>query len=376
MVPFLDLKAATAELEPEITETLSRVLANGWYVLGPEVEAFEAEFAASVGSQHCIGVGNGLDAIELALLALGIEPGDEVIVPANTYIATWLAVTQIGAIVVPVEPDDRTNNIDPDRIEDAITPRTRAVIAVHLYGQPADMVAIRAITARHGIKLVEDAAQAHGASVQGRPVGSLADASAWSFYPSKNLGAIGDGGAVTTSDRAVAEKVRILRNYGSQTKYVNEALGVNSRLDEIQAAVLRIKLPRLSTWNLRRQAIAERYSDELQDVPLRLPASDGRGRHVWHVFVVRTNERDALQRHLTARGVQTLIHYPTPPHLQQAYAHLRLRPGTFPISESIHRECLSLPIGPHLAREQVDDVIAAVRSFSFTSGSRDTRRSA
>lgn len=375
-VPFLDLKAAAAEMEPELSETLSRVLANGWYVLGPEVEGFEAEFAAFVGSQHCVGVGNGLDAIELALRALGIEPGDEVIVPANTYIATWLAVTNIGAVVVPVEPDDGTNNIDPSRLEAAITPRTRAVIAVHLYGQPADMGSIGEITSRRGIRLVEDAAQAHGAQFLDRPVGSLSDAAAWSFYPSKNLGAMGDAGAVTTSDRAVADRVRVLRNYGSRNKYVHESVGDNSRLDEIQAAILRIKLRRLSFWNERRRTIADRYARELVDLPLRLPAVDGRGRHVWHLYVVRTQDRDALQHHLTECGVQTLVHYPIPPHLQAAYRHLRMPIGSFPITEAIHRECISLPIGPHLTREQVDEVVASIQSFQFAAAPRLAGRTA
>lgn len=367
MVPFIDLRAAGLELQPALDEAISRVVNSGWYVLGPEVEAFESEFATSVGANHCVGVGNGLEAIELALRALGIRAGDEVIVPANTYIATWLAVTRIGAKVVPVEPDDRTFNIDPDRIEEAITPRTRAVIAVHLYGQPADMASIAEIAARRGVKVIEDAAQAHGARFEGHPVGTLSDAAAWSFYPTKNLGALGDGGAVTTNDDDVADRVRVLRNYGSRIKYVNEALGQNSRLDEMQAAILRVKLPYLGEWNERRRAIAERYFQELVEMPVRLPAVDLRAEHAWHLFVIRSPERDSLQQHLADQGVQALVHYPIPPHQQQAYFGLGLRDGGLAITEAIHRECLSLPMGPHLSSEQVDTVVAGIGSFSAAS---------
>lgn len=364
MVPFLDLTAATEELRPKLDEAIARVLSSGWYVLGQEVNAFESEFAAFVQSDHCVGVGNGLDAIELALRALGVHEGDEVIVPSNTYIATWLAVTRIGAIVVPVEPDIETFNIDPTRVKAAITARTRAIVAVHLYGRTVDMPALRTVASRHGLWLVEDAAQAHGASYEGTPVGSLADAAAWSFYPTKNLGAVGDGGAVTTNDPAVANQVRLLRNYGSRVKYLNEIVGFNSRLDEVQAAALRVKLAHLVDWNHRRRVIAERYHVGLTDLPIVLPGIPRGDEHVWHLFVVRSTERDRLQEHLTACGVQTLIHYPVPPHLQNAYRHLGLKPGDLPLSESIHRECLSLPIGPHLADSQADTVIDAIRSFA------------
>jgi dTDP-4-amino-4,6-dideoxygalactose transaminase len=363
MVPFLDLEAATAEIRVELDTALGRVLASGRYVLGPEVEAFEREFAAFVGTEHCVGVGNGLDAIELALRALGVGIGDEVIVPSNTYIATWLAVTRLGALVVPVEPDSETFNLDPGRIEAAITPRTRAIIAVHLYGQPADIDPILGVARRRGIRVVEDAAQAHGARYKGRPVGSLGDAAAWSFYPTKNLGALGDGGAITTNDPAVADRVRALRNYGSRTKYVNEVRGVNSRLDELQAAVLRVKLPLLEEWNERRRRVAARYLDGLHGTALRLPPAAPRVDPVWHLFVVRSEARDRLQQHLTKSGVQTLIHYPIPPNLQGAYADLAYPVGAFPIAERIHGECLSLPIGPHLTDAQVGAVIDAVRSF-------------
>jgi len=363
MVPFLDLRAATAEIRVELDKALGRVLASGRYVLGPEVEAFEREFSAFVGTDHCVGVGNGLDAIELALRALGVGTGDEVIVPSNTYIATWLAVTRLGALVVPVEPNLETYNIDPGRVEAAITPRTRAIVAVHLYGQPADMDPLRTIASARGVGLVEDAAQAHGAGYRGRRVGGLGDAAAWSFYPTKNLGALGDGGAVTTNDPDVADRVRVLRNYGSRTKYVNEIRGVNSRLDELQAAVLRVKLRLLDGWNQRRRRVAALYLDGLGSTALRLPETAPGADPVWHLFVVRSEARDRLREHLTKNDVQTLIHYPIPPHRQAAYADLGYPVGAFPIAERIHRECLSLPIGPHLTDGQVRDVIDAVLSF-------------
>jgi len=362
-VPFLDLTEATAETRVELDEALGRVLASGWYILGPEVDAFEREFAAYIGTDHCVGVGNGLDAIELALRALGVGAGDEVIVPANTYIATWLAVTRLGARVVPVEPSLETYNLEPDRVEAAITPRTRAIVAVHLYGQPADIEPLRTIASVRGVRLVEDAAQAHGATYRAQHVGGLGDAAAWSFYPTKNLGALGDGGAVTTNDPDVAARVRALRNYGSRTKYVNEFLGVNSRLDEMQASVLRVKLPLLDDWNRRRRRVAARYLDGLRGTALRLPVTAPAVDPVWHLFVVRSDQRDRLQEHLTKSGVQTLIHYPIPPHRQVAYLDLGYPVGAFPIAEQIHRECLSLPIGPHLNDDQVGHVISAVRTF-------------
>lgn len=376
MVPFLDLSAATEEMRPALDIAIGKVLSSAWFVLGPEVDAFEEEFATSVEAAECVGVGNGLDAIELALRALGVQAGDEVIVPANTYVASWLAVTRLGAVVVPVEPDTNSFNIDPTKVEDAISPRTRAIVAVHLYGQPADMDPLRAIATRRGIWLIEDAAQAHGASYRGRPVGSLSDATAWSFYPSKNLGALGDGGAVTTDDGVVAERVRLLRNYGSRVKYVNEIIGVNSRLDEVQAAVLRVKLPLLLEWNDRRRRVAMRYVTEMADLPVGLPAVAAGGDHVWHLFVIRSSEREALREHLTSRGVQTLLHYPVPPHLQDAYGHLGLKEGAFPVTEAIHRECISLPMGPHVSEDQVDMVIDAMRSFAFETARTSPRASA
>lgn len=363
MIPFLDMKSPYRELQTELDAAYHRVMTSGWYILGEEVEAFEQEFAAYVGVQHCIGVGNGLDALHLILRAYGIGPGDEVIVPANTYIATWLAVSYAGATPVPVEPVERTYNIDPTLIEAAITPRTRAIIAVHLYGQTADMDLINEIARRYGLKVIEDAAQAHGARYKGRRAGSLGDAAGWSFYPGKNLGAFGDAGAVTTDDDDLARRVRSLRNYGSQVKYYNEVKGFNSRLDPLQAAVLRVKLAHLDAWNQRRTVIAARYLEALADLPLTLPHVPAWAEPVWHLFVVRYPERDRLQRYLADRGIGTLIHYPVPPHLQNAYAEMGLSEGTFPVTETIHREVLSLPMGPHLSEGERTAVVAAVRTF-------------
>jgi dTDP-4-amino-4,6-dideoxygalactose transaminase len=361
-VPFLDLAAPYEELRSGIDEAVQRVLSGGWYLLGGELRAFEEEYAAFCGARECIGVGNGLDALHLILRAMEIGPGDEVIVPSNTFIASWLAVSQTGATPVPVEPDPRTYNLDPARIEAAVTGRTRAIMAVHLYGQPADMDAIGEVAARHGLRVVEDAAQAQGARCRGRRAGALGDAAAWSFYPGKNLGALGDAGAVTTDDPELAERIRVLRNYGSRVKYVHEVEGVNSRLDEIQAAVLRVKLGRLDEWNARRRAVAAVYGEALADSPLVLPHVPEWAEPVWHLYVVRAPRRDELQRALAEQGIGTLVHYPTPPHLQGAYRSLGMGPGTFPISEEIHREVLSLPIGPHLAVEDARFVADAVRA--------------
>jgi len=305
-----------------------------------------------------------LDALHLILLAYGIGAGDEVIVPANTFIATWLAVSYTGATPVPVEPLDATCNLDPARVEAAITPRTRAIMPVHLYGQPADMDSVRDVAARHGLRVIEDAAQAHGATYKGRPAGSLADAAGWSFYPGKNLGAIGDAGAVTTNDPDVADRLRVLRNYGSRVKYHTEVKGFNSRLDPLQAAFLRVKLKRLTEWNGRRKTLAGRYMEALADIPdLTLPHVPEWADPSWHLFVVRHPERDALQKHLTAQGIGTLIHYPIPPHLSEAYREMGYKQGDFPITESIHQTALSLPMGPHLSAEQLERVVEGIRSF-------------
>lgn len=359
-VPFLDLRAPYLELKSEIDAAMLGVADSGWFLLGSALRAFEDEFAAYVGARHCVGVANGLDALHLALLAMGIGEGDEVIVPSNTYIATWLAVSRAGATPVPVEPLLATYNIDPAGIEAAVTSRTRAILPVHLYGQPADMEPIREIAHRRGLMILDDAAQAQGARYAGRRVGALGDASAWSFYPGKNLGAFGDAGAVTTNDDGIADRLRVLRNYGSRVKYVNEVRGFNSRLDDIQAAVLGVKLRRLDEWNGRRARVAARYSEELADCGLVLPVESERAESCWHLYVVRSDDRNALRTSLAAAGVDALIHYPIPPHRQQAYASLGFPADAFPVANRIHDEVLSLPIGPHLTDEQQDRVIDAV----------------
>jgi dTDP-4-amino-4,6-dideoxygalactose transaminase len=359
-VPFLDLRAPYIELKEEIDAALLGVADSGWFLLGGALDAFEKEFARYAGSKHCVGVANGLDALHLSLLAMGIGEGDEVIVPSNTYIATWLAVSQVGATPVPVEPVLETYNIDPDAIEAAITSRTRAILPVHLYGLPAEMDAIREIADRRGLLILDDAAQAQGARYQGSRVGTLGDATAWSFYPGKNLGAFGDAGAVTTDDDGIADRLRVLRNYGSRVKYVNEVRGFNSRLDEIQAAVLRVKLRHLDEWNERRARLATRYHGALAESGLILPLESAGAESCWHLYVVRSAERDELRRALAARGIDCLIHYPIPPHRQQAYAMLGFAPDAFPIANRIHDEVLSLPIGPHLSDADQDLVIDAV----------------
>lgn len=367
-VPFLDLKAPYLELQEELDAAYFRVMQSGRYILGKEVSAFEEEFAAYCEAEHCVGVGNGLEALHLILRAYDIGKGDEVIVPANTYIATWLAVSYAGAKPVPVEPDERTYNIDPELIEDALTSRTRAIIPVHLYGQPADMDPIREIADRHGLKVIEDAAQAHGARYKGRRVGSLGDAAGFSFYPGKNLGAMGDGGAVVTDDEDLADKVRVLRNYGSRVKYHNEVKGFNSRLDELQAALLRVKLTKLHEWNQRRQAVADWYWEALNHVAeLTLPYVPKWAEPVWHLFVVRYPQRDLLQQYLARTGVGTLIHYPVPPHLSDAYADEMWDLGDFPVTETMSREILSLPIGPHLDAERVSLIAEMIAEADYRS---------
>lgn len=347
-IPFLDMKSPYLELKEELDAAYRRVMESGWYILGKEVESFEAEFAAYSEAKYCIGVANGLDALHLIIRAYGIGPGDEVIVPANTYIATWLAVTHAGATPVPVEPIERTYNIDPARIKAVITPKTKAILVVHLYGQPADMDPINALAQKHGLKVIEDCAQAHGARYKGRRAGSLGDAAGFSFYPGKNLGAIGDGGAVTTNDPALEERIRVLRNYGSHIKYHNEVAGWNSRLDELQAALLRVKLPKLDEWNDRRRAVAIGYLQHLATVPeLILPSVPDWAEPVWHLFVVRHPQRDALQKKLGEAGIGTLIHYPIPPNVSKAYA-CEFEGVACPLAERLADTVLSLPIGPHL----------------------------
>jgi dTDP-4-amino-4,6-dideoxygalactose transaminase len=359
-VPFLDLGAAYRELKPDIDAAVARVLESGWYILGPEVEAFEAEWAAFCEAKHAVGLANGLDALILALRALDIGAGDEVIVPSNTYIATWLAVTEVGATPVPVEPDPMTYNIDPARIEAAITSKTRAILPVHLYGQPADLDPILDIARRHDLRVVEDGAQAHGARYKGRRIGAHGDIVCWSFYPGKNLGALGDAGAITTNNAALAQRVATLRNYGSRQKYINEERGLNSRLDPIQAAVLRVKLVHLDAWTERRRAIATLYSEKLPSTVLVLPHVPIWAEPVWHLYVVRHAERDVLQADLSEQGVGTLIHYPIPPHMQAAYAALGYAQDAFPLSRKLAEEVLSLPIGPQLSTEDCEAIVAAL----------------
>lgn len=362
VIPFLDLKSVYESSRRGIDAALLRVAASGSYLLGRELAAFEAAYAIHCSVRHCVGVANGLDALHLGLLALGVGEGDEVIVPANTYIATWLAVSRCGARVVPIEPVEGTFNIDPERIEAAISSRTKVLLPVHLYGQPADMDPINALASKHRLHVLDDCAQAHAARYKGRSVGSLAELSAWSFYPGKNLGAFGDGGAVTGDDASLLEQVRVLGNYGSRVKYQNEVKGFNSRLDEIQAAVLAIKLAGLEHATERRRVIAARYCEAMRDLPLRLPEVPAFSEPAWHLFVVRHADRDRFQKRLTERGIGTLIHYPVPPHLQPAYAELGWKKGRFPIAEAIHAEVLSLPMWPGLDDAAVEQVIDAVRA--------------
>jgi dTDP-4-amino-4,6-dideoxygalactose transaminase len=337
------------------------VLGSGWYIQGPELEAFEDEFANHSQAKYCIGTGNGLDALHLALLAMGVGPGDEVIVSSNTFIATWLAVTMTGAVPVPVEPDPITHNLDPSLIEAAITPRSKVLLPTHLYGQPADLDPILEIARRRGLEVLEDGAQAHGARYKGRPIGAHSKAVCWSFYPGKNLGAFGDGGAITTDDLEFATRVRTLGNYGSVRKYVHEAKGFNSRLDPLQAAVLRVKLAHLDAWNARRAAIAAIYHDQLDGLSLTLPHVPSWAEPSWHLFVIQVEDRAALQQRLIDARVQTLIHYPVAPHRQPAYADMRVTAGSLPIAERLAEHVLSLPIGPQLKLDDARRVAAAVR---------------
>jgi len=360
-IPFLDLTAAYSELQDDIEAAVQASLRSGRYIGGQEVELFEQEYAAYTETRHCVGVGNGLDALFLALRAMEIGVGDEVIVPSNTFIATWLAVSHCGAIPVPVEPHESTYNIDARLIEAAITSRTKAIIPVHLYGQPADLDSVISVAHKHGLRVLEDAAQAHGARYKKKPIGGHGDAVAWSFYPGKNLGAVGDAGAVTTNDPAIADRIRLLRNYGSHVKYKNEVQGYNSRLDPIQAAVLRVKLKVLDEWNARRQKIASAYTSGLAGSGLTLPSVASWAESVWHLYVVQSAHRDDLQKTMRQAGIDTLIHYPVPPHLQQAYANMGFFSGQFPIAERLAAKVLSLPIGPQLNPKEVDLVISSVK---------------
>lgn len=361
MIEHLNLGRVNQPHAEGIQRAMQRVAASGWYVLGGEGEAFEREFARYCGTAHAVGVANGLDALTLVFRAYDFPPGSEVVVPANTYIASILAVTGAGLTPVFVEPDERTCNLDPARVEAHLTPRTRAILAVHLYGRCADATALGEIARRHGLKLVEDAAQAHGATHGGRRAGNLGDAAGFSFYPTKNLGALGDAGAVTTNDDDLARKIRSLRNYGSREKYVNEFAGVNSRLDEMQAAILGEKLPHLDAENRRRRQLARFYLDAIRHPNVRLPPADTIDCDAWHLFVIRHPERDRLLAHLASRGVDAKIHYPIPPHHQAAYADYRHL--SLPITERIHREVLSLPLHPQLTDAEAEQVAEAVNQM-------------
>ncbi|MDB0018444.1 DegT/DnrJ/EryC1/StrS family aminotransferase [Planktomarina temperata] len=348
LIPFLNLQDGYRELKSEIDQAVLRVLDSGLYILGDELEAFETEWASYCGASHSVGVANGLDALILSMHALGIGAGDEIIVPSHTFIATWLAVSAVGAVPVPVEPDIATFNIDPARIKNAITSRTKAIIAVHLYGQPADLDPILAVTRKHGLALIEDAAQAHGASYKGRRIGGHGDIACWSFYPGKNLGALGDAGGVTTNRKDLAEQIKVLRNYGSRRKYIHEVTGANSRLDPIQAAVLRVKLAHLDEWADRRREVAAAYSAALANTGLILPQVAPGTEHTWHLYVIRSKHRDEMMRKLTAAGIGTQIHYPIAPHMQGAYAVLGYDADAFPLAKQLADEVFSLPIGPHV----------------------------
>lgn len=358
-IPFLDLGIAYHELKSDIDAAVASSMASGWYIGGPEVEAFEQEFADYTQAQHCVGVANGLDALHLALRAMNVGPGDEVIVPSNTFIATWLAVSQCGARPVPVEPNIHTFNIDPALIEAAITPRTKAIIPVHLYGQPADMDPILALARKHSLLVLEDGAQAHGASYKGKRLGAHGDAVAWSFYPGKNLGAMGDGGAVTTNDPTIAERLRVLSNYGSRVKYVNDVQGYNSRLDPLQAAILRVKLAHLDEWNERRRRVAAAFLSKIASPLVTLPYVIPHSDPAWHLFVLRVADRASTQQFLQNAGITTMIHYPIAPHQQKAY-DLKIK---LPIAEQLAQEVISLPISPHLSAESIQFIIKTVNSY-------------
>lgn len=362
-VPFLDLSVQHRAIREDLVAAATAVIDSGWYILGGEVQAFEREFAAFCGVKHCIGVGNGLEALQITLRAMNVGPGDEVIVPSNTFIATWLAVTGVGATIVPVEPDPASHNLDPALLEQAITARTKVIIPVHLYGHPADMDPINAVAQRHRLKVIEDAAQAHGALYRGRKAGSLGHAAGFSFYPGKNLGALGDGGAVTTDDDELADQIRLIRNYGSKKKYEHLVKGCNSRLDEMQAALLRVKLRSLEQGNEARRGIVARYVAELANRGIEVVEPLPDTVSSWHLFVVSAADRERLRTHLQDHGVETMIHYPVAPHLQPAYAELDYGGRTFPIAERLQNRVLSLPLFPGMTEQQVDQVLGAIATW-------------
>lgn len=366
-IPFLDLKNINLKYQDDFKNRLSGILDAGWFILGKELKAFEEEYAQFCGTKFCVGVANGLDALILILEAykeLGkLQPGDNVIVPANTYIATILAITKAGLVPVLVEPSLDDYLIDVTKIEAAINGKTKAIMPVHLYGQLCDMEAINALAKKHQLIVIEDSAQSHGALMNGLRSGNLGDASGFSFYPGKNLGALGDAGAVTTNDENLARTIAVLRNYGSEVKYKNEYTGVNSRLDELQAAFLSIKLKNLDADNTDRRRVAQQYLNNINNASVTLPQCSSIDKHVWHLFVVRCVKRDELKAHLSENGIETLIHYPIPPHLQKAYHFLGHKLGDFPITEEIAQTCLSLPIWPNMSDAEIEHVVECINRF-------------
>lgn len=361
-VPFLDLKPVHDPIKVDLENCFKNVLAASHYIMGSELSSFESEFASYCGAKHCIGVGNGLDALILILKALGVGEGDEVLVPSNTFIATWLAVSYVGAKPIPVEPNPNTHLIEATNVGPKINSRTKAIMVVHLYGQTADMQPIVDLANKYKIRVIEDAAQAHGALYDGKAAGALGDAAGFSFYPGKNLGALGDGGAVVTNSDELAQKVRTLRNYGSNKKYHHDVLGFNSRLDEVQAAILRVKLKHLNGYNERRREIANLYTQELKDVHgIVTPVVYSNCESVWHLYVVKASRREELQNYLSQHGVQTLIHYPIPAHKSEAY--VKEYSEALPLTEELSSQILSLPIGPHLSNSQIVYVCDKIKSF-------------
>ncbi len=368
MIHFSDLKSQYLSLKGEIDIAVQRVLASGWFILGDEVRAFEEEFASYVGAAHGIGVGSGTEALHLALVACGVNPGDEVLTVSHTAVATVVAIELTGARPVFVDIDARSYTMDPSQLEDKIGPATKAILPVHLYGQMADMDPILAIAQEHGLKVVEDAAQAHGAEYKGRKAGSLGDVGCFSFYPTKNLGAYGDGGLVVTSDSTLAEQVALLRQYGWADRYVSSVKGLNSRLDELQAAILRVKLHHLEEWNAIRRKHAALYDELLRDAAVVTPYHAEYGKHCYHIYAVRSERRDELKAYLREKGVGALVHYPVPVHLQEAYADLGVGPGVLPVTERCAEEVVTLPVAPELSEDQIREVSSLVREFEYEKG--------
>ena len=363
MIKFLDLRSSYFEIKPEIDQAVHKVLDSGQHILGDELDAFESEWAFFCSAKYAIGVGSGLDALTLGLLAMEVGPGDEVIVPAHTFIATWLAVVRVGAKPVPVSPCLKTYNIDCSKIKEVITDRTKAIIPVHLYGQPADLSSICEIARKNNVFVLEDAAQAHGAKYKGQTLGAHGDAVAWSFYPGKNLGAFGDAGAVTTNNTSFADRIRRLRNYGTKQKYIHDCQGINSRMDEIQASILRVKLKHLVSWNKRRASQAKFYINHINKNKFTVPTISSKCVSSWHLFVIRCKHRDQLQRFLREKNIETIIHYPTPPQKQKAFVTTDTFFENCPRTENICNEVVSLPIGPHLSDEDIESVTDAINAF-------------